>query len=140
MFSGIRQELKNLKTDKRTLKNFAILFFVVLCLLSLLFYLRGRSYFIWTIFAAAIFIFLGLLAPKSLKWFYRIWMMLAFTLGSIMTRVILSLAFFVIMTPLGLFLKMIGKDLLDQRIDGSRDTYWKRHEVVKDKNRYLKPF
>ena len=140
MISGIKQEIKNLKTDERTLKKFGILFFFVLSVVSAIFYLRGHTYFIWTVLAAAIFLTLGLLVSKSLQGFYKLWMGLAFILGGIMTRVILTLAFSVIITPLGLFLRIIGKDLLEQKIDKSGDTYWKKHQPVKDKERYLKPF
>jgi len=144
MIREIKQEIKNLKTDEQTLKKFGVLFFVVLGILSVIFYLRGRSYFIWTELAAVIFLILGLLVPQSLKGFYKVWMSFAFTLGAtlgvVVARIVLTLTFFGIITPLGLFLKVIGKDLLDEKVDRDRDTYWKEHLPIKDKNRYLKPF
>jgi hypothetical protein len=45
-------------------------------------------------------------------------------MGAIMTRVILTLSFYVVITPFGLLLRLMGKDLLDIRMDRPRDTYW----------------
>lgn len=66
----------------------------------------------------------GLLAPSLLRPVYRAWMALAFALGFVMTRVLLTAVFVLIVTPIGLLLRLFGKDLLRQRLDRGAASYW----------------
>lgn len=140
MFGEIKQELKNLKADKRSLRDFGILFFGAWNILALIFYFKQRDFWPWSMLAGFLFLFLGLVLPSFLNPLYRAWMALSFTLGWIVTRIILVLAFYLIFTPMGLILKIFGKDLLDLKIDKSQLTYWKKSEVVSDKSRHKKQF
>jgi hypothetical protein len=140
MISIIRKEIKSLKIDKKTLRNFGLTFFVVLIVMAAYVYWKGHSSWPWFIGVGGIFLTLGLFFPFILKPFYKVWMALAFLLGWIMTRVILTLAFFLIFVPMGFVLRMLGKDLLDQKIDRNASTYWRKHEPVSDKSRYLKQY
>ena len=57
------------------------------------------------------------------------------------TRIILGIAFYLIMTPMGMLLKLLGKDLLDKRIDRNAGTYWKdREQKAFDRERYERLF
>jgi len=140
MISTVKRELKSLKTDKKTLRNFGILFFVVLSVAGGYVYWKGSSNWSWFMGAGGLFLFLGLFFSFLLKPFYKVWMALAFLLGGIMTRVILSLAFVLAFIPMGFVLRMLGKDLLDERIDRNASTYWRKHEASSDKSRYLKQY
>lgn len=62
---------------------------------------------------------------------YRVWMGLAVVLGTIMTRVLLTLVFALLVVPIGFALRLAGKDLLDRRLDRARTTYW-RAKVYED--------
>ena len=62
--------------------------------------------------------------PPFLKPFYWIWMIFAIILGWFMTRVILSLLFFLIFTSIGLTSRLLGKKFLELRWDKSKETYW----------------
>ena len=66
----------------------------------------------------------GLVIPIILKPIFFLWMVFASILGFIMTRVILSLLFFIILTPIGLILRLFGKQLLVLKWDESKSTYW----------------
>lgn len=69
------------------------------------------------------------------------WMKLAFVLGWFMTRVILSVFYYLILTPIGLFLRITGKDLLDRKINLDAKSYWiKREQVLFDKTRWENQF
>ncbi|MFH1539400.1 MAG: SxtJ family membrane protein, partial [bacterium] len=112
MLNDIRNEIGKLKAAPRDLRNFGILFFVVLGLIG---GFRGwRGHADWPYFAAlsVLFLLAGLIVPAILKPFYRAWMTLAFALGWVMTRVLLTLTFFLIFTPMGILTKIMGKDLL----------------------------
>lgn len=140
MISMIRKELRSLKIDKKTLRNFGLLFFVVLSALAGLSYWKGGSNWPWFIVGSGLFLILGLFLPFLLKPFYKVWMIFAFLLGWVMTRIVVTLTFFLIFTPVGFLLRILGKDLLSEKIDRNASTYWRRHEPVSDKSRYLKQY
>jgi hypothetical protein len=140
MVSMIKKELKSLKIDKKTLRNFGLLFFVVLSAMAALSYWKGHSNWPWFIGGGGLFLILGLFLPFLLKPFYKVWMVFAFLLGWVMTRVIVTLTFFLVFTPVGFVFRAMGKDLLNEKIDRSANTYWQRRESISDKSRYLKQY
>lgn len=140
MISMIRKEFKSLKIDKKTLRNFGLTFFIVFGIIAGYVYWKGHSGWPWFVGGSGVFLILGLFLPFILKPFYKVWMMLAFLLGWVMTRVILTLTFFLMFIPMGFVLRMLGKDLLDEKIDKNARTYWRKHEVGSDKSRYLKQY
>jgi len=87
-----------------------------------------------------IFLGSGLVVPGLLRGFFKLWMLFAFILGWIMTRIILTITFFVIITPYVIILRISGKDLLNERIDKESETYWMKYEIINDKERYKKQF
>ena len=89
---------------------------------------------------ALMFIGLGLIIPVMLKPLYFVWMTFATILGWVMTRVILSLVFYLIITPIGLLTKLLGKDFLAlQRVES--DSYWNYRDSAEELNQdYEKQF
>ena len=72
---------------------------------------------------------LGALVPVVLRPVYKVWMALAFAMGFVMTRVILTVAFVAVVLPIGLVLRALGKDPLAKRPDPSLDSYWIAREA-----------
>lgn len=140
MLNDIRNELRALKASTRDLRNFGILFFVVLGIIAGLRLWHGHDDWRYFAAASALFLLVGLIIPGILKPLYKAWMALAFVLGWVMTRVLLTITFFAIFTPMGIVTKIMGKDLLDQKWDPDADSYWKKHEPVTDRERYKKPY
>jgi hypothetical protein len=140
MISIISKEIESLKIDKKTLRNFGFTFFIVLSVMGGYVYWRGHSTWPWFLGGGGVFLIFGLFFPLALKPFYKVWMALAFLLGLIMTRFILTLTFFLIITPMGFVLRMLGKDLLDEKVNKDATTYWRKHEAISDKSRYLKQY
>jgi hypothetical protein len=66
----------------------------------------------------------GLVAPALLRPVFFVWMGLAVVLGSIMTRVLLTVVFVLAVVPIGLGLRLVGKDLLHRRPDPEAPSYW----------------
>ena len=79
--------------------------------------------------AGAALVSLGVAAPSALRPVYRVWMLLAFALGFVMTRAILTLAFVLVFVPVGLLFRAIGRDVLHQRPDPGAETYWIEREA-----------
>ena len=118
------EEIKNIKSEKSDLRNFGITVGIILLIISgFLFWKEKESFQIFL--AIGITLFLIAIALSSvLKPVYWIWMIFAIILGWIMTRVILSLLFFLIITPIGLTLRFFGKQFLELRWDKSKESYW----------------
>jgi hypothetical protein len=63
--------------------------------------------------------------PQMFRWLYRAGMTLSFHVGQVMGRVILTVVFFLVVTPMGLLLRLMGKDLLELKRDPAKRSYWK---------------
>ncbi|MDP3832044.1 MAG: SxtJ family membrane protein, partial [Ignavibacteriaceae bacterium] len=70
----------------------------------------------------------GLIFPILLKPLNFIWMSFAVVLGFFMTRIILGILFYIIITPIGLIAKLFGKDFIDKRISKEKVSYWNYRE------------
>lgn len=90
--------------------------------------------------AAAAFLALSIVWPKALTPIEWAWMKLAMVLNYVMTRVLLTLVFFLAVTPVGLIFKLLGKDLLDRRFDPKASTYWVEPEKDGPWTRPEKPY
>ena len=118
------EEIKNIKSEKSALRNFGIIVGIIFLIISgFLFWKEKESFQIFL--AIGITLFLTAIAiPFVLKPVYWIWMIFAIILGWFMTRVILSLLFYVVFTSIGLTLRFFGKQFLELRWDKSKESYW----------------
>lgn len=135
------EEIKNIKSDKKDLRNFGLIIGIVLGLLAGLLWWKGRdTYSIFAIIASA-FIVLGLILPSVLKPLQKAWMTLAVIMGWIMTRIILAILFYLFFTAIGGISRLLGKHFLDLKIDRSVTSYWiKREPKIFNKSDYEKQF
>jgi hypothetical protein len=135
------EEIKNIKSEKSDLQKFGIIIGIILLIISgFLFWKEKESFQIFL--AIGITLFLTAIAiPRVLKPVYWIWMIFAIILGWFMTRLILSLLFYVVFTSIGLTLRFFGKQFLELRWDKSKDSYWnyRTTEHLKKEN-YEKQF
>lgn len=121
---NIREDIKQLQTSDRDLRKFGLVVGGVFVAVGLLFLWRhpGRSpYFLWP---GGALMLLGLVLPRALKWIYIAWMSIAFVLGFVMAHVILTLLFFLVITPMGLVARLTGRDFLSLKLDRAAKTYW----------------
>ena len=135
------KEIKNIKSEKSDLRKFGITIGVILLIIAgFLFWKEKESFQILLTFGVTLCI-LGIAIPFILKPIYWVWMIFATILGWIMTRVILSLLFYIIVTPIGLIPRFFGKQFLELRWDKSKESYWnfRTNEHLKKEN-YEKQF
>jgi hypothetical protein len=141
MLNDIRKDLGKLDVSRGKLRGFGLLFFVVLFAASAYRYMKGLGGWPYLAAGAAVFLGAGTLLPNSLKGLYKAWMAMSFVMGWFMSRVILTALFFVGFMPIGLLMRLAGKDLLDQRVDKAKATYWRRRAGGSvDPARYKKQF
>lgn len=111
--------------------GFAVIFTVIG---SILLY-RERSVFAYVYGAAGFFAFFAAVAPMALLPLYRVWVKFAMILAWVNTRLLLGIVFYLVITPIGLCMRLFGYDPLDRKIDKEASTYWKEKEKIEDSSR-----
>ena len=121
---SIHADLKKLKTGARDLRKFGLTVGGAFALLGVLFLLRHRSSYPFFLGAGVVLTAFGVIWPRALKYVYIAWMAVAFTLGFVMSNVILTLFFFLLVTPIGLLARLFQKDFLARKWDKQAASYW----------------
>jgi hypothetical protein len=107
---------------------FGLTFFALFLLLGLWPLLRGGSPHLALLAIAAGFLGVALVAPALLGPLNRLWLKFGALLHAITSPIILGVMFFLVITPIGLLMRLVGKDFLRLRFDPSASSYWLRRE------------
>jgi ABC-type uncharacterized transport system permease subunit len=78
--------------------------------------------------------------PPLRRWVYLAWMYAAFPIGWVVSHVVLAAVYYLIVTPIGLAMRALGRDPLNRRFDRSATTYWIPHNPGEDVKRYFRQF
>lgn len=143
---SIKQELQYIKTATSDVRSFGWTVGGAFLALWLAFigpvhyfsdYIKGGHYpaLMWI---GIVLVVLGTVAPVILRPVYLLWMTMAVALGFVMTRVILTIFYYLVLTPTGMIFRILGKDLLDRKVDREgRKSYWIEKEyLIEDRSRY----
>ena len=114
--------LKNSKISSN--KSFGIIFFLFFLIISFWPLLHDENFRIWSFVLSIIFLFLGLINSKLLAPLNIVWYKFGILLGSIIAPIVMFAVFFIVVTPIGFFMRLIGKDLLRKKYDKNIKTYW----------------
>ena len=134
-------EIKNIQSGKRELKNFGLTIGLILFVIAGVLFYKNHDLFIPITYIAGVFIGSGIILPQALKPVYFIWMVFAVVIGWIMTRLILSLLFFVIISIIKLIAGILGKSFLELDISKQSKSYWNHRVSEIEKNQdYEKQF
>lgn len=121
----ILEEIKNIKSTKRELRNFGFAVGGVLLAVGLIIFFFGKSpIYKGLVPAGAFLIIFGLIFPRLLLPLQKVWMTFAVIMGFFMTRVILFITFFMVFTPFAIIGKIVRKDFIEKKIDSSAESYW----------------
>ena len=121
--------------NKTNNRSFGILFFIVFLIIGLWPLLSGETLRLWSIFLSLIFLLLGLINSKLLTPLHKTWIQLGIILGKVIAPLVMLVIFFAIVTPIGLLLKIFGKDLLKIKKNKFLKTYWTTRENIKSMDR-----
>ena len=139
LIEALRADFRALDTSRRQLRRFGLAVGPVLVLVALVIAWRGGWAFgtgaRWLAGSGAALAVLGLAAPAVLLPLYRAWMGLALVLGHVMTRVLLTLVFFLVVTPIGLVRRAVGRDPIEKSAAPDRTSYWVQREDVTTRER-----
>jgi hypothetical protein len=108
----------------RKLRRFGLTMALPLGILGGLAAWRGKATAPYLLVLAAAFLLAGLFSPRVLIPVERGWMKFAGVLSAVMTRVVLFLSFYLVITPCGVLLRLLGKDPLQRRFDPQWKSYW----------------
>lgn len=115
-------------------------FTVILTVIGSIVLYKQRGSFVYFYGAAGVFAFFAAVAPMALLPLYRVWVKFAMALAWLNTRLLLALVFYLVITPIGLCMRLVGYDPLDRKIDKEATTYWKEKERHEDITRYEKQY
>lgn len=127
--------------DRKGLREFGLVTGAIVTVLFGLFFpwLIEVKYPLWPWIFAAIISTWALLLPNTLNPVYKIWMRFGIAIGFVMNHVVLSLVFFLIISPIGLMLRLSGKDPMKRKLDKQIKSY-RIKSNVKDKLSLERPF
>ena len=124
-------------------RSFGIVFFAVFLFIALYPITYSEDIRIWSLIISFIFIILGLLNSKILTPLNKLWFKFGVILGKIISPIIMGIIFFLVVTPIGLIMKVLGKDLLRLKYNKKDNTiltveYCSHHHCVHllSKDRY----
>jgi hypothetical protein len=122
-FQEIKEQIGNLHPARKDLRNLGLILFIALGIIGSLFWWKGRPSAPWFCTAALVLGLWGLVWPQGLHSLYRVWMGLAVVLNYFVSRLILTLLYYLVITPIGLLLRLLGRDPLDRKLK-DRSSYW----------------
>ena len=125
----IIEEIRSIKSDKKECRKFGLSVGIVLIIISVILAFYDTGSFVYFGSIGGLLVISAVIAPALLKPLQKIWMILAVIMGFIMTRLILLILFYLILTPIGLIARLFGKDFLDLKLNKEQVSYWNKREA-----------
>ena len=126
-----REEFRNIQSDKASLRKFGLTVGTVISLLALvILYKNQDETFKYLLFFGLFILLTGVFMPNILKPINYFWMFFAIVVGWIMTRIILTVLFIIVIAPIGLMARVAGKQFLQLEWNRSDKSYWNNREVL----------
>ena len=104
-------------------RSFGIVFFIVFLLIALYPLTYSQEIRIWSVIISIIFLGLGLFNSKVLTPLNKLWFKFGIFLGKIISPIIMGIIFFLVVTPIGLLMRLLGKDVLNLKYNKNK-SYW----------------
>ena len=111
---------------KNNNKSFGIVFSIFFGIIFLYFYFKSSVFNYYLLSLSLIFLILGLSNSKILTPLNKSWIKLGDILGKIIAPIIMSIVYFLIVFPTKIFLFLIGKDILNLKINNNEKSYWQK--------------
>ena len=120
--------VSHVSTEQSSEKSFGVVFSIVFLIVALYPLINSESLRIWALVVSIIFFLLAFLAPKILVLPNKLWFKFGLLVGSIVAPIVMTLIYFVTVLPTGLIMRLLGKDLLKQKLDKNAKSYWIERE------------
>ncbi len=109
-------------------RSFGILLFFVFTVISFWPLFSKNDLRIWSLTIAIIFLVIAIINPKLFSPFTKLWIKLGEFIGKFISPIIIGFIFFLILTPIGLLMKMLKKDILNLKFSNN-ETYWVKRKT-----------
>ena len=118
-------------------RSFGIVFFVVFLIIATYPLINGDELRLWSLIISIVFLSLGLVNSKILNPLNKLWFKFGIFLGKIISPLVMGIIFFLVVTPIGLLMRLLSKDLLNLRFNNN-SSYWieKTEPKSKMKNQF----
>ena len=113
-------------------KSFGIVFFIVFFIIALYPLINSEEIRLWSIFLSFIFLILGLLNSKILSPLNKLWFKFGILLGKFFSPLIMGIIFFLVVTPIGFIMRLLGNDILNLKFNKNK-SYWIKKNGPKSK-------
>jgi len=120
----------NIKTS--TNRNFGIVFFLFFFIISIYPLFKNEDLRIWPLIIGIIFLILGIMNSKILTPLNIIWTKFGIFLGYFISPIVMGFIFFLVVTPISIIMRLLGKDILNLKINKS-NSYWIKKSDTKSK-------
>jgi fumarate reductase subunit C len=133
----------NWRPDKRELRKFGLIALAVLGSVSIIFHfvLKIETTLPTVIFIAGLCIFIiSLISAKATRIIYLAMTLAALPIGLVINILSMGVFYFLILTPLGLVFKAIGRDVLNRRFEAQVKSYWVKRKQIQNLERYFHQF
>jgi len=107
----------HVSTEQSSEKSFGVVFSIVFLIIALYPLITSEGLRIWALVVSIIFFLLAFLAPKILVLPNKLWFKFGLLIGSIVAPIVMAFIYFVTVLPTGLIMRLLGKDLLKQKLD-----------------------
>tara|TARA_A100001388_G_scaffold270668_1_gene248459 strand:+ start:71 stop:454 length:384 start_codon:yes stop_codon:yes gene_type:complete len=104
-------------------RSFGIVFFIVFLLISTYPLLNDNNIRIWSLILSVIFLILGLINSSILTPLNKVWFKFGILLGKIVSPLVMGIIFFLVVTPIGILMRILNKDILNLKYN-NKSTYW----------------
>jgi hypothetical protein len=131
-----------LNPSRKDLRVFAVLFWVFFTGVAYIVFRRtGSTAIAGGIAAAAALVgIVGLAVPKVVRPVYIVWMLAAFPIGWLLSHVLMGVIYYLVVTPVGMVMRMLGRDPMRRGFDAKATTYWIPRTNENDQSRYFRQF
>ena len=132
----------NWDPDRRFLRQFTALFILFFGIVGALCYFRhelpGVALTIWVV--AGLIGTFGFFILPMMRWIYVGWMVALFPVGWVMSHLILAVVLYLVMTPVGIIMRLCGRDPAHRKFDPTTESYWIARRSEEGTKRYFKQF
>ena len=118
-------------------RSFGIVFFTVFLIIATYPLIDNGEIRKWSLILSLVFLILGLLNSKILYPLNKIWFKFGLLLGKLVSPLIMAIIFFLVVTPIGILMRILNKDLLNLKFNKNK-SYWieKNEQKSKMKNQF----
>ncbi len=128
--------------SKKVLRQFAAAWLVFLLAWAAYQWLaRGHHTAGWVLGALGVIVGgIGLAVPLTVRWLYVGCMIVAFPVGWVVSQVVVALMYYVVLTPVAMFFRWRGRDLLNRAPSPERTSFWTPKSQPQDVRRYFRQY